>query len=289
MVDEAVALGKTAVNVVSGWMSEDESEVDSVKANALEYGSKEYNEILNKHIDNMIKYGTPDEKVIYTRYREQITGVDEDFIILGNKESGEDEGKIIKGITWRDQRDNNPLENVGIDGIPGSKMCQLSVLVNLFEGSGIEIPGEGQPENLLLKMLVDDLGKDAAYAHEQQIPAYWKLTEYLTGDSLNITTDFATKKKPLLEDDTKSVIDSGRPVATGSKTTGSGHVLAVIGYDKTGWIVNDSYGNKNLNYNQNRYDNYGYNGHNGSAVHYNYGSYNMFKNWRGYMRYGKNK
>jgi len=136
-------------------------------------------------------------------------------------------------------------------------------------------------------MIVDDLGRKPSDAYKQQIITYRELTEKITGDESNIVINHVAYGDKWNEQDTKEIIDSGRPVATGSKTTGNGHVLTIIGYDKTGWIVNDSYGDKNLNYNKHRYDSHGYNGHNGAAVHYNYGSYNMFKNWRGYMRHGK--
>ena len=232
----------------------------------------------------MIQYGTEDEKTMYTRYRDKIIGIDENFLILGDQGAWGDEGRIIEGIPWHNQRDNGLEKSYGIKG---SYMCQSSALANLFEGSGIEIPGnDSQPENRLLKILVDDAKKPASDAYANQLESYRVIVKEITGAKSNIITNHVKDGTGITWDDnsTKEIINSARPVAVGSKTTGSGHVLTLIGYDKTGWIVNDSYGNKNLDYSKSKTDSDGYNGYNGSAVHYNYGEYNIQKKWRAYMK-----
>jgi len=167
-------------------------------------------------------------------------------------------------------------------------MCQLSGLATLYEFAGIDIPGDDlQPENRLLKILVDEMERPASDAPREQMTTYKDLTSYLTGDESNILRYHPKYEKGFNKWDdnsTRDVIDSGRPVTAGSNTTGSGHVLTIIGYDKTGWIINDSYGNKNLDYQKGNTDQYGYNGYNGAGVHYNYGTYKINKTWRAFMK-----
>jgi hypothetical protein len=72
----------------------------------------------------------------------------------------------------------------------------------------------------------------------------------------------------------KQEIDAGRPVAVGwlcdgpvSAPSGGGHWIVVIGYDNTGFFVNDPYGNCDL-------VNGGYlSHHDGAGLHYS------FENW----------
>jgi hypothetical protein len=285
--DTSVLIYKEAGVVVDNaitWVNDHllNSDDEGIIPKALQYGSDEYKIVLDSYIDNVIQYGTEDERTMYTRYRDKIIGIEEKFLILGDRGSWDDEGRIIEDIPWHNQRDNGLEKSYGIKG---SYMCQSSVLANLFEGSGIEIPGsDTQPENRLLKILVDDAKKPASDAYKQQIAYYKTVVKEITGNDSNIIINHVDYRQTWNDNSTKEIINSGRPVAVGSKTTESGHVLTLIGYDKTGWIVNDSYGNKNLNYSKSKIDSYGYNGHNGSAVHYNYGQYDIQKKWRAYMK-----
>ncbi|MEB3200119.1 MAG: C39 family peptidase [Synechococcaceae cyanobacterium] len=82
-------------------------------------------------------------------------------------------------------------------------------------------------------------------------------------------------------EDLRSEIDAGRPVAVGwlhhgpaSDPSGGGHWTVVIGYDSTGVVMNDPYGNCDL-------VNGGYiSNHDGAGLHYSY------KNWLPRWRVG---
>ena len=89
--------------------------------------------------------------------------------------------------------------------------------------------------------------------------------------SLGLEANFITNAGT---DDIKAAINAGRPVPCGwlhhgpsAHPSGGGHYSVVIGYDDTGWIVNDPNGEANL-------VNGGYTDNlNGERMHYSY------KNW----------
>jgi len=247
------------------------------KTAPFEYGSEEYKKVLQAFIDDRIKNGTESEKAILSRYKDYIIGFDGNNIILGNKDTGEQYGSLMTNIPWTNQRDGGIKEY----GIKGSSMCQLTVLGGLFGDLGIIIPGTDDVEaNRLLKLLVEQGGKKPSDIYNDQLESYKVLTGILTGSKNNIVIQHVARGDKWDDASTKALLDKGIPVATGSNTTGSGHVLLIIGYDDytKEWIVHDPFGNKNLGYSQNN------GGQNGVAVRYPYGSHNIFKNWRAYMK-----
>ncbi|MEB3324393.1 MAG: C39 family peptidase [Cyanobacteriota bacterium] len=94
--------------------------------------------------------------------------------------------------------------------------------------------------------------------------------------SLGLTANFYTDGTVAM---LKQEIDAGRPVAVGwlcdgpvSAPSGGGHWIVVIGYDDTGFLVNDPYGNCDL-------INGGYLSHDdGAGLHYSY--QNWVPRWR---------
>ena len=60
----------------------------------------------------------------------------------------------------------------------------------------------------------------------------------------------------------RAMLDDGDPVVVHGFWTSAGHIVVLVGYDSTGWIVNDPAGDW--------YRGYGNGG--GEAVHYPYGS-----------------
>jgi ABC-type bacteriocin/lantibiotic exporter with double-glycine peptidase domain len=93
---------------------------------------------------------------------------------------------------------------------------------------------------------------------------------------LGLQADFRTDGT---EADLQREIDAGRPVAVGwlhhgpsSDPSGGGHWTVVIGYDATGVVMNDPYGNCDL-------VNGGYpSNHDGAGLHYSYR--NWLPRWR---------
>jgi GH24 family phage-related lysozyme (muramidase) len=94
--------------------------------------------------------------------------------------------------------------------------------------------------------------------------------------SLGLTANFETDGTVAM---LKQEIDAGRPVAVGwlcdgpvSAPSGGGHWIVIIGYDDTGFLVNDPYGNCDL-------VNGGYLSHDdGAGLHYSY--QNWVPRWR---------
>ena len=94
--------------------------------------------------------------------------------------------------------------------------------------------------------------------------------------ALGLIANFQTDGTPEL---LKQQIDAGRPVAVGwlcdgpaSSPTGGGHWSVIIGYDDTGFFINDPYGNCDL-------INGGYlSHHDGAGLHYSY--LNWVPRWR---------
>ena len=89
--------------------------------------------------------------------------------------------------------------------------------------------------------------------------------------SYGLTANFGTDGRP---ERLRAEIDAGRPVAVGwlhhgpaSAPSGGGHWTVIIGYDDTGWIMNDPNGEADL-------VNGGYTpNYNGKGLHYS------FRNW----------
>jgi GH24 family phage-related lysozyme (muramidase) len=86
--------------------------------------------------------------------------------------------------------------------------------------------------------------------------------------SLGLTADFQTNGTTSL---LKQEIDAGRPVAVGwlcdgpsSAPSGGGHWIVIIGYNETGFFVNDPYGNCDL------MDGGYLSHHDGAGLHYSY-------------------
>ncbi|WP_000292461.1 C39 family peptidase, partial [Leptospira interrogans] len=71
------------------------------------------------------------------------------------------------------------------------------------------------------------------------------------------------KVKPWVIDQIKQ----GNPVVVGGDFTGSGHVVTIVGFTPTGYIVHDSYGDRTKGYNASKTS--------GQFVHYPYGSFSL--------------
>ena len=61
----------------------------------------------------------------------------------------------------------------------------------------------------------------------------------------------------------KNQVDAGRPVLVHTFLTGAGHIVCIVGYDGSGWFVNDPAGDY--------YQCYGCNSTAGDHVHYPFG------------------
>ncbi|TGK05465.1 TIGR04388 family protein [Leptospira langatensis] len=59
---------------------------------------------------------------------------------------------------------------------------------------------------------------------------------------------FQEQKNQQFKEWVKSQIDQNKPVVVAGSFAGLGHVVAIVGYDKNGWVIHDSYGDANSGY-----------------------------------------
>jgi uncharacterized protein YvpB len=109
--------------------------------------------------------------------------------------------------------------------------------------------GKEQLEDKLTKYATEKWGADSIYYHGRiaQVLDNWGVVS-----TFNTATPFREIKKS---------IDNGNPVIYSGNFTKSGHIIVIIGYDDTGFIVNDPYG---------EWTQSGYKNVPGDRLHYSY-------------------
>ncbi|EMY06419.1 pretoxin HINT domain protein [Leptospira interrogans str. 2002000626] len=142
----------------------------------------------------------------------------------------------------------------------GRKPSQMGVetlSANSFSKFGFEVPPKGIIYNDVRKPeLPKRENADSDYAFAQKQRAYDEKIEARNQSSLD-------KVKPWVIDQIKQ----GNPVVVGGDFTGSGHVVTIVGFTPTGYIVHDSYGDRTKGYNASKTS--------GQFVHYPYGSFSL--------------
>ncbi|KON76153.1 hypothetical protein APS47_19045 [Leptospira kirschneri serovar Mozdok] len=142
----------------------------------------------------------------------------------------------------------------------GRKPSQMGVetlSANSFSKFGFEVPPKGIVYNDVRKPELpkrEDGMSDLAFAQKQR--SYDEQIEARNQSSLD-------KVKPWVIDQIKQ----GNPVVVGGDFTGSGHVVTIVGFTPTGYIVHDSYGDRTKGYNASKTS--------GQFVHYPYGSFSL--------------
>ena len=160
-------------------------------------------------------------------------------VITGNKES-----VLIDGIEYNSQRDNRHRPSGSCN------VTSLQMMVQKFSKDHV----------------TDDQLWEVCNSNETKKWALEKVgswvSQYIKNDTLNqvhavlaysgnkfVNPDYhilATSN--LNEDRIKKSLDNGFPVLVGVKSTTSGHIVLIIGYNKEGFIVNDPWGNWNVKY-----------------------------------------
>ncbi len=182
-------------------------------------------------------------------------------------------------LVYFNQNDNKTKDWYGKDDkgnnlyVQGWNMCQLTATAMAMAAEGIEQKTDkGYADELYDIAKSKGLG-GAKIWENTSVAIKTVLTEY--------GKEFEAYYLGNQEQKIKELIDSGKTVITGTKATDGGHIILITGYDKNGWIVNDPYGNRNLNYDPAKG---GLGGTSGQQVHYNYGKWKIGKRWIGWIK-----
>ncbi len=179
---------------------------------------------------------------------------------------------IIEGVQYFSQRDNESKDGV----VNGSNMCNLTSLAMVMEYNGIDVGnGTKQYEDRLYE-IAKELGLGGDNLWEKTEKVYEGIIEHinkLNSTNYQIIVTNEKREHKQFEDIAKSLINQHKPVIT-SGYFPNGHIITIVGYDDTGWIAHDPYGDARTKYTNT----------NGRYVHYNYGEYAIGKKWFAYIK-----
>ena len=184
---------------------------------------------------------------------------------------GKEDEKIIKGVKYHSQRDNETKDGK----VNGHNMCQLTSLAMIMEYKGIEIGnGDKQYEDKLYE-IAKRIGKGDNKLWDQTEDVYKEIINYINkiNNENNLIVVISNLRKIDFESNVKKLIDQGKPVIA-SGNFPNGHVIVIVGYDKKGWIAHDPYGDANTKYKNT----------NGMYVRYKYGDFSIGKKWFAYIK-----
>jgi len=178
------------------------------------------------------------------------------------------------------QNDNKTKDWYGKDNkgnnlyVQGWNMCQLTATAMAMAAEGIEQKTDkGYADELYDVAKSKGRGGDKIWENAK-LTIETVLKEY--GKEFGYFDDTKYEEQKI-----KELVDSGKTVIAGTNTTNGGHIILITGYDKSGWIVNDPYGNRNLNYDSAKG---GLGGTSGQQVHYDYGKWKIGKRWIGWIK-----
>jgi GH24 family phage-related lysozyme (muramidase)/uncharacterized protein YvpB len=149
--------------------------------------------------------------------------------------------EVLLDVPYLSQRDNV---------VRPHQTCNVTSCAMVIKYYYPTITSKGQLEDELSSKLISRYGSDAIYYHNNLVTI---LAEYGVKSVFNTNTSF---------EDVKRSLDNGHPVIYSGKFTRSGHIIVIRGYDDTGFIVNDPYG---------EWFSTGYQNKSGAKLHYSYG------------------
>ncbi|OOC00388.1 TIGR04388 family protein [Leptospira interrogans serovar Australis] len=145
------------------------------------------------------------------------------------------------------------------DHLFGHKPSQMGIEIlskNSFEKFGFEIPPKGSIYNDVRK---PEMPKRADGMSDERFAQSMKVYNDTLAERSQSSLD---KVKPWVIEQIKK----GNPVVVGGDFTGSGHVVTIVGFTPTGYIVHDSWGDAN---------NYSKTKSSGQFVHYKYDKFSL--------------
>lgn len=153
-----------------------------------------------------------------------------------------DKGEVMLPVPYLSQRDN---------AIRPSQTCNMTsaaMVIGFYYPN--KLKGKRQLEDILTEKLTQTKGPDSIYYHANIVAI---LEEYGVISTFSTETSF---------NEIKAHLAAGNPVIYSGRFTKSGHIIVLRGFDESGFIVNDPWG---------EWASGGYLSKSGENLHYSYG------------------